>query len=103
MDGRPWLEVQHGDNGTVLSSDLNLGGTVTISVEEVEESSMFFVPAGEEGNLHELLHSHILQLCITFCLGVLQQEPASLQGMTWTTRKYCSVTYANTNMQISKS
>lgn len=75
-------------NTTVNSLKLSyLSGTIAIHIQEVEETAMVLVPAGQEGHLHELVHSHPLQLVIPPLQSILKQEPACLQSMacTWAT------------------
>lgn len=73
-----------------------LSGTIGVHIQEVEEAAVLLVPAGQEGHLHELVHSRLLQLGIPSLLSVLKQEPASLQSMAfiilWATEGQASAT-----------
>lgn len=62
---------------------IHLCGAMTIHVQEVEETSMLFVPAVLIRELHKLINGCPLELLISPLCAELKQEPACFQGMAW--------------------
>lgn len=55
---------------------------MTINIQEVEKSTMLFVPPGVKWDLYELIHCRLLKLSVSVCMCILQQEPPGFQSMT---------------------
>lgn len=56
---------------------------MAINIQEVEKSTMLFVPPRVKWDLYELIHCSLLKLSISLCMSILQQEPPGFQSVTW--------------------